>query len=116
METKTYNFQNPELQKKATQKARFSPKPKTYNSKSKRVEAAKKELIKQELLKEGFLQQVGAVLPRINEALIKSASNPKAGATDRKTVYTILGLLTKDDGKGEPAMTMGQILADLAKS
>jgi hypothetical protein len=111
MEPRTYPFQDPAVREKASQKARISPRPKTYYSKSKRVQEAKQELIKQSLLKDGFIQQVGAALPKINDALIKSASDPKRGASDRKTAYTILGLLKKD--ADEQPQTMGQLLADL---
>lgn len=113
MERRIYPFQNPEIQQKAIKKARTAPRSKSYYSKSKRAHEAKLELVKQELLKEGFIQQVGAALPKINEALIKSASDPRRGATDRKTAYTILGLLTKDT---QPeGITIGQLLADLYK-
>lgn len=111
MAVKTYNFQNPAIQKKASQKARFSARPKSYNSKSKILLEAKKELIKQELLKTDFIQQVGLALPQINKALIKNASNPKSGASDRKTVYSILGLLNKEDKNSD--YTMGQMLAEM---
>ncbi len=109
--TRSYPFQDPAVREKASQKARTATRPKTYYSKSKRVQEAKQELIRQELLKDGFLQQVGSALPKINAALIKSASDPKRGASDRKTAYTILGLLKKD--ADEPQQTMGQLLADL---
>ena len=113
MEQKTYNFQKPEIRAKASQKARMAPRPKTYYSKSKRVHEAKQELIKAELLKEGFLQQVGAALPKINAALIKNASDPKRGAADRKTAYTVLGLYKKDPD--EPQETIGQVLWELSR-
>lgn len=112
---KSYNFQNPEIREKAISKARTSVRPKSYNSKSKRIQEAKKELIKQELLKEGFLQQVGAVLPQINKVLIKSALTQKGGAADRKLVYSILGMIEKD-GKKEQQETIGEVLAELMKS
>ena len=73
MPDKTYNFQNPEIQQRATQKARTSTRPRTYRSKSKILQEAKKELVKEELLKQGFLQQVGAILPQVNDALITGA-------------------------------------------
>ncbi len=116
MEQKTYNFQNPELQQKASRKARHSVRPKTYRTKSKRVEEVKKELIKEELLKEGFMQQIGTVLPQINEALIASALQPtSAGTSDRRIVYTALKIIAKER-ENEPQETMGQIIADLMKS
>ncbi len=111
MEPRTYPFQDPTIREKASQKARIAPRPKTYYSKTKRVHEAKQELIKLSLLKEGFLQQVGSALPKINAALIKNASDPKRGAADRKTVFTVLGMYTKD--QKEPQQTMGQLLADL---
>jgi hypothetical protein len=75
-----------------------------------------KELIREELLKRDFIQQVGAYMPQINEALIASALQPtSAGATDRKTIYSVFKILTKDTNE-EPPVTIGQILADLAKS
>lgn len=114
MEQKTYNFQKPEIQQKASQKARTSSRSKSYYSKTKRIQEAKQELIKQELLKDGFLQQVGAALPKINEALIKGATDPKRGSQDRKLAYTILGLLDRDE-QDTRIPTMGQILADLAR-
>ena len=112
MEPRTYPFQDPAVRHKATEKSRGAARPKTYRSKTKRVEEVKTELIRQELLKDGFLQQVGAALPQINVALIKAASDPKRGAADRKTAYTILGLLSKDVYEEKP-QTIGQFLADL---
>lgn len=111
MEPKTYNFQNPDIRAKASQKARTAPRPKSYYSRSKRVHEAKQELIKIELVKQGFLQQVGSALPKINAALIKNACDPKRGAADRKTVYTALGFYNKEGI--EPQQTIGQVLADL---
>ena len=116
MTEKTYNFQNPEIRAKATKKGHSSPRPKTYRSKRKIVHEVQKELIREELLKSDFLQQVGAYMPQINEALIVSALQPSsAGASDRKTIYSAFKILTKDTNE-EPPVTIGQLLADLAKS
>lgn len=41
---KAYNFQNPEIQQKASQKARTAPRSKSYYSKTKRVQEAKQEI------------------------------------------------------------------------
>lgn len=113
---KTYNFQNPEVRQKATRKAATSKRPSTYCTRRKKVEEAKKELIKEELLKNGFLQQIGSVLPQINDALIASALQPtSAGASDRRIIYTALKIISKDKDS-EPEYTMGQLLAELAKS
>jgi len=115
MKTKVYNFQNPELQQKAAQKARISKRPTTYRSKHKRLEEVRRELIREELLQRGFVEQIGAILPKINEALIKSALQPNSsGASDRRIIYTALKIITKDK-ENEPQQTMGQVLADLAR-
>ncbi len=114
--TQKYNFEKPEIRKKASMKASVSKRPSTYRSKRKRVEEVEKELIREELLKNGFLQQVGAILPQINDALIASALQPtSAGASDRRIVYTALKIISKDKDS-EPEYTMGQLLAELAKS
>jgi hypothetical protein len=116
MGVKTYNFQNPELQQMASRKARVSPRPRTYNSKRKRVQEVQKELIREELLKEGFVQQLGTVLPQINDALIASALQPtSAGASDRRIIYTALKIIAKER-ENESQETMGQIISDLMKS
>lgn len=113
MEKKTYNFQNPEIQAKATKLGHSSTRPKTYRSKRKIAQEVQKELIREELLKNDFIQQVGAYMPKINEALIASAMQPtSAGATDRKTIYSVFKILTKDTVE-EPQMTMGQLLAQI---
>ncbi|MEI6022475.1 MAG: hypothetical protein WCQ32_01375 [bacterium] len=114
MSDKTYTFQDRDLARKASVKGNLS-RPKTYRSKRKIIEEVQKELIREELLQSGFLQQVGAFLPKINAALIKSAMQPTAaGAADRRTVYTALKILKREKDE-EPQMTMGQVLADLAK-
>ncbi len=116
MEKKTYNFQNPEVRKKASQKAASSKRPSTYRTKRTKVAEVEKELIREELLKQGFVDQIGAVLPQINSALIKSASRPtSAGSADRRIVYTALNILTKEREAGTN-ITIGQLLADLAKT
>lgn len=116
MEQKTYNFQNPKVREKATAQARLSKRPSTYRSKRKKVEEVEKELIREELLKSGFIQQVGAFLPQINDALIASALRPtSAGASDRRIIYTALKIIAKDK-EVESEYTMGQLLAELAKS
>ena len=116
MEKKIYNFQNPDVRKKATSKARVSKRPSTYHSKRKKVEEVEKELIREELLKNGFLQQIGAVLPQINDALIESAMQPtSSGSSDRRIIYTALKIIAKER-ESEPQETMGQIIADLMKS
>ena len=116
MEPKIYNFQNPEVQQKATAKARVSKRPATYRSKRKKVAEVEKELIREELLKQGFVEQIGAVLPKINDALIRSAARPtSAGSADRRIVYTALNILTKEK-EASTNITIGQLLADLAKA
>lgn len=116
MKARTYNFQNPDIRKKASQKAAASQRPSTYRTRRKKVEEATNELIKEELLKNGFLQQIGSVLPQINDALIASALQPtSAGASDRRIIYTALKIISKDKDS-EPEYTMGQLLAELAKS
>lgn len=116
MEKKSYNFQNPDIRKKASRIAASSQRPKSYRTKRKKVEEVEKELIREELLKQGFVEQIGAVLPRINDALIKSASRPtSAGSADRRIVYTALNILTKEKEAGAN-ITIGQLLADLAKT
>lgn len=116
MDNKTYNFQNPQIRKKASEKAATSKRPSTYRTRRKMVQEAEKELIKEELLKQGFVEQIGAVLPQINNALIKSASRPtSAGSADRRIVYTALNILTKEKEAGTN-ITIGQLLADLAKT
>lgn len=116
MESKMYNFQNPEVRQKATQKAVTSKRPSTYRTRRKKVEEVEKELIREELLKQGFVEQIGAVLPKINAALIKSASRPtSAGSADRRIVYTALNILTKEK-ESVTNITIGQLLADLAKT
>jgi hypothetical protein len=116
MTDKNYNFQNPVIRKKASQKASVSQRPKTYRTRRKRVEEVEKELIKEELLKKGFIEQIGAILPEINDALIASALQPNSsGASDRRIIYTALKIIAKDK-EAEPEMTMGQVLAELAKS
>lgn len=116
MEKKTYNFQNPEVRKKASQKAATSMRPSTYRTRRTKVAEVEKELIREELLKQGFVEQIGAVLPQINNALIKSASRPtSAGSADRRIVYTALNILTKEKEAGTN-ITIGQLLADLAKT
>ena len=116
MQKKTYNFQNPEVRKRATAKSRASKRPTTYRSKRTKVAEVEKELIREELLKNGFLQQIGAVLPQINDALIASALQPtSAGASDRRIVYTALKIISKEK-ETEPEYTMGQLLAELAKT
>lgn len=113
---KKYNFQNPQVQQNAVLKSRGAKRPTTYRSKRRKVEEVEKELIREELLKNGFLQQIGAVLPQINDALIASALQPtSAGASDRRIVYTALKIISKDK-EPESEYTMGQILAELAKS
>ncbi len=116
MKDKSYNFQNPEVRKKATEKAATSKRPSTYRTRRKMVQEVEKDLIREELLKQGFVAQIGAVLPQINNALIKSASRPtSAGSADRRIVYTALNILTKEKEVGTN-ISMGQILADLAKT
>lgn len=116
MQAKSYNFQNPQIRKKASEKAASSKRPSTYRTKRKMVQEAEKELIKEELLKQGFVEQIGSVLPRINDALIKSASRPtSAGSADRRIIYTALNILTKEKEAGAN-ITIGQLLADLAKT
>lgn len=111
-----YNFQNSEIQKKALKKAVVSERPKTYRTRRKKVEEVEKELIREELLRRGFVEQIGAILPEINDALIASALQPNsAGASDRRIIYTALKIIAKDKDS-EPEMTMGQVLAELAKS
>lgn len=113
---KTYNFQNPEVRQMATAKSRISKRPGTYRSKRKKVEEVEKELIREELLKSGFIQQIGAILPQINDALIASALRPtSAGSADRRIIYTALKIIAKDKDAA-PEYTMGQLLAELAKS
>ena len=113
---KTYNFQNPEVRQKAITKAAGSKRPSTYRTRRKKVEEVEKELIREELLKSGFIQQVGAFLPQINDALIASALQPtSAGANDRRIIYTALKIIARDK-ESEPEYTMGQLLAELAKS
>ena len=114
--TKIYNFQNSDLQQKASARARISKRPLQYRSKRKKVEEVEKELIREELLKSGFIQQIGAVLPQINDALIASALQPtSAGSSDRRIIYTALKIIAKEK-EAEPEYTMGQLLAELAKS
>ncbi len=114
--TDKYNFQNPAVRQKAIAKARISKRPSTYHSKRKKVEEVEKEIIREELLKSGFIQQVGAFLPQINDALIASALRPtSAGASDRRIIYTALKIIAKDK-EVESEYTMGQLLAELAKS
>lgn len=116
MRSDSYNFQNPEIRKKATAKASISKRPSTYRTRRKKVAEVEKELIREELLKQGFVEQIGAVLPQINRALIKSASRPtSAGSADRRIVYTALNILTKEKEAGTN-ITIGQLLADLAKT
>lgn len=116
MTQRSYNFQNSEVQQKATAKARVSNRPVTYRTRRKKVAEVEKELIREELLKQGFVEQIGAVLPQINRALIKSASRPtSAGSSDRRIVYTALNILTKEKEAGTN-ITIGQLLADLAKT
>lgn len=113
---KTYNFQNPEVQSKATRKASTSKRPSSYRTRRTKVEEVEKELIREELLKSGFIQQIGAILPQINDALIASALQPtSAGASDRRIIYTALKIIAKER-ELEPQETMGQIIADLMKS
>ncbi len=112
----TYNFENPAVRQKASQKAATSKRPSTYRTRRKKVEEVEKELIREELLKQGFIEQIGSVLPQINSALIKSASRPtSAGSADRRIVYTALNILTKEKEAGTN-ITIGQLLADLAKT
>jgi hypothetical protein len=116
MEQKKYNFENPAVRHKASQKAASSKRPSSYRTRRKKVEEVEKELIREELLKQGFVEQIGAVLPQINSALIKSASRPtSAGSADRRIVYTALNILTKEKEAGTN-ITIGQLLADLAKT
>jgi hypothetical protein len=115
MQQNKYNFENKSTRQKATEKSLTSTRPKTYHSKRKRVEEVKKELIKQELLRSEFIQQIGAVLPQINAALIKSAISPKGGSADRKLVYKMLGFIDADSADDDP-QTIGQVLADLMKT
>ena len=116
MKQKTYNFQNPEVQHKATQKARISKRPKTYLSKRRRIEEVKRKLISEELLRGDFIQQVGAVMPQITEAMIVSALQPTSvGSSDRRIIYTALKIIAKER-EVEPQETMGQIIADLMKT
>jgi hypothetical protein len=116
MQVKSYNFQNPQIRQKASDKAASSKRPSTYRTKRKKVEEVEKELIREELLKQGFVEQIGSVLPQINAALIKSASRPtSAGSSDRRIVYTALNILTKEKEAGTN-ITIGQLLADLAKT
>jgi len=116
MGPKAYNFQNPEIRKKASEKAAISKRPTTYRTRRKKVEEVEKELIRVELLKQGFVEQIGAVLPRINDALIKSASRPtSAGSADRRIIYTALNILTKEKESGVN-ITIGQLLGDLMKT
>lgn len=111
-----YNFQDARIQSKAQSRAGVSKRPSTYNSKRKKVAEVEKELIREELLKSGFIQQIGAVLPQINDALIASALRPtSAGTGDRRIIYTALKIIAKDK-EAEPEYTMGQLLAELAKS
>lgn len=113
MKKKTYNFQNPEIQAKATKLGHSSARPKTYRSKRKIAQEVQKELIREELLKDNFIQQVGAFMPKINEALIASAMQPtSAGAADRKTIYSVFKILRKDTGE-EPQMSIGQLIASI---
>ena len=113
---KTYNFQNPEVRQKASRKAAVSKRPSTYRTRRIKVEEVEKEIIREELLKSGFVQQLGAVLPQINDALIASALQPtSAGASDRRIIYTALKIIAKER-ENEPQETMGQIIADLMKS
>ncbi len=116
MQSKPYNFQKPDIRAKASHKAASSKRPSTYRTKRKMVQEVEKELIREELLKQGFVEQIGAVLPQINNALIKSASRPtSAGSADRRIVYTALNILTKEKEAGTN-ITIGQLLADLAKT
>ena len=102
---------DPTLHRKAIEAAKGKPRPNRM-SKKKRTEKVKEELIKEELLRSGFVQQVGKMLPKINAALIKSATNPRfQSAQDRKTVYTAVGILGKEDK--EIAKGIGEILAGL---
>ena len=49
--TQKYNFEKPEIRKKASMKASVSKRLSTYRSKRKKVEEVEKELIREELLK-----------------------------------------------------------------
>lgn len=111
-----YNFNDPAIRKKASQKAANSKRPAKYRTRRTKVEEVEKELIREELLKKGFVEQIGAVLPEINDALIASALQPNSsGSSDRRIIYTALKIIAKDR-EAEPEMTMGQLLAELAKS
>lgn len=104
-------FLDPAIQRRAVEAAKGKPRP-NRQSKKKQVQKVKDELIKEELLRSGFVQQVGKMLPKINAALIKSATNPRfQSAQDRKTVYTAVGILGKEDK--EIAKGIGEILAGL---
>lgn len=116
MRSDLYNFQNPEIRKKATAKASISKRPSTYRTRRKKVAEVEKELIREELLKRGFVEQIGAVLPQINDALIASALQPSsAGSGDRRLIYMALKIITKDKDSDSEA-SIGQMLAELAKS
>lgn len=106
-------FSDPEFHRKAIAKAAITPKPKHYRSKKVRIDEVKKEIIREELLRSGFIDEVGRVLPKINKALILSASNPRfQSSADRKIVYSALGILGKDER--ETARSIGEVLAALA--
>ncbi len=113
MVEKTYNFNNLKIRSKAIAKARISTRPKTYNSKKKRLEDIQRELIKSELIKEGFLDQLKPHMPKITEAVIQSACDPSSkGTSDRRIIFQAVGILGKDT-QVEPSQTIADVLAEI---
>lgn len=106
----TYNFQNPTVRAKASAKAAVAARPKSYNSKSKRIEQAKVEICKDLLLKEGYADAIRPHMPQITKAMIQSASKPtSSGTADRRLIFQAVGLIGKDASISE-LPTMAQVL------
>jgi hypothetical protein len=86
-----YNFNNPEIQQKAQEKALTAERPSTYSTERTRLLALKESMMKEEIAKTNFFEEIRLALPNITNTMIESAKTDK-GVADRKIILKIIGM------------------------
>ena len=101
--------------KRASAKAKGVKRP-NRKGKVTLINEAKKEIIKEELIRQGYLQEVEKNMPKVMRAHFKVAGMAKVGATqERKLMFEAAGIKKAKDDVDPTALTIGQVLAELAK-
>lgn len=111
-----HNFRDSVATRLKAQAASKGKKRPNRKSKADIVHEAKVEIVKEELLRQGYLKEVQLNLPKVMKAHFKVASNPRASATqERKLLFQSAGIMKEKEG-GDVEKSIGQILAELARS